>query len=166
MGESPDAHDAQGGGEAVGEGHVRVGERHEEPVDRRPNSSYNQYPITNKPFGEVADGQALLFGRAAHPLPVAIDSHREVVELHAAVGIEALLVVEHDAEGLHCKAHDPHPDAGPILQQDIRQSQDRRHDIQPMLCQECTIHNAQCTIQNLSVTLPIMVNPAIGMKPI
>ena len=33
-----------------------------------------------------------------HPPPIAVDGHRKVVELHAAVGIKPFLIIEHDAE--------------------------------------------------------------------
>ena len=67
-----------------------------------------------------------------HPTPPAVDGHRQVIELHAAVGIEALLIVEHDAEGLHQEAHEPHPQAGPILQENIGQSEDGGDDVEPV----------------------------------
>ena len=75
-------------------------------------------------------------GLGMSPPPPPIHGHRQIVELHAAVGIESLLVVEHDAEGLHRKADRPHPQAGLVLQENVGQSEDGGRDVEPMGGQE------------------------------
>lgn len=135
----PDADEAEGGGEAVGHGYVAVGERHKQPVDDAPDGSHEHKPGQHQSAGKVTDGQGLLRLAAPDPSPVAVDGHREVVELHGTVGVKALLIVEHDAERLHEEADKPHPQAGLIFQQDIGQAEDGGEDVEPMSSQKIHI---------------------------
>ena len=119
VGECPDADDAQGCGEAVGKGDVGVGEGDEQPVDECPDSTNDGYPRKDETGGEVANGKRRFFVRATRPADASVDGHGEIVEFHAAVGVESFLVVEHDAQDLHEKAYCPHPKTGTILEPDV-----------------------------------------------
>ena len=66
------------------------------------------------------------------PIDKPINGHGQIVELHAAVGIESFLVVEYDAQALHGKPYRPQPDAGLIFQQDVGQSQHGGEHVEPM----------------------------------
>ena len=79
------------------------------------------------------------------PLPKAIDGHRQVVELHTAVGIESFLVVEHDTQDLHSEAHDPHPHAGSILKENIGQTENGGDDIEPV---KGKVHSSKFIVQS------------------
>ena len=150
MGKRPDAQQTQRGGERVGQRDGGVGERDEQPVDGAPEGGGYCQPRQDEAAGEMTHPQPLparegsrclsvsIFDRSGLgggkcPLPEAIDGHGEVVELHAAVGIEALLVVEHDAERLHDEAYCPHPGAGTVLEQDVEESESRGGDVEPMV---------------------------------
>ena len=91
--QSPDTDDAQGGGEGVEYGDVAVGEARQQEIDGSPDHSGEAEPYDSVLLGHVPDGQVGAFLLMAHPRDEAVDGHGEVVELHAAVGIEAFLVI-------------------------------------------------------------------------
>ena len=66
------------------------------------------------------------------PHPHTINGHGNVIELHATIGIESLLVIEHNVHNLHHKAYEPKPQAGLILQKNVGQSEDGGSDVEPM----------------------------------
>ena len=147
--ECPDADDAQGCGEAVGKGDVGVGEGDEQPVDECPHGTDDGDPGKDESGGEVADGDPFCLagifpsmGRTIRgvllPFPnhKAIDGHGEIVEFHAAVGIESFLVVEHDAQQLHEESHCPHPKTGTILEPNVEESEYRGQYVEPIGCEK------------------------------
>ena len=121
-GEGPDADNAEGCGEGIEDGDARVGEMGEQVPDYQPDGCGDAEPDEGRFLRHVADGEVFLLAAVAHPGDEAVDGHCQIVELHAAVGIEAFLVVEHDAEALHHEADCPHPDAGFVFQQNISQA--------------------------------------------
>ena len=69
-------------------------------------------------------------------VPIAVNCHREVIKLHAAVGVKSFLVVQNDAESLHHESDKPHPNTGSIFKEDISQSEDCGDDVEPVFCDE------------------------------
>ena len=113
MGKRPNASHAQCRGETVGEGHRRVGEMDKQIVDGRPQRRSHRQPKRGKTRREMGDGPRLsLLVPAPGPHGKSVGCHAQVIKLHAAVGIEAFLVIEHDAQHLHDGTHRPHPSAG------------------------------------------------------
>ena len=53
--QGPDAHDAEGSGETVGQGDVGVSVGGQEPVDEGPNASGNEHPRQDKAAREMGD---------------------------------------------------------------------------------------------------------------
>ena len=96
--ECPDTYEAECRGETVGQGDAGVGKRDQEPVDDGPDGYDNEQPGQDEALGKVAYGEFLLRPAATHPSPVTVDGHGNIVELHAAVGIESFLIVQHDAQ--------------------------------------------------------------------
>ncbi len=132
-GQGPDAHDAQGGGEGVEDGDGAVGKTRQQEVNGGPDQGSEAEPDEGHLPWHVAYGQLGGFLLVTHPGDEAVDRHGEVVELHAAVGVKAFLVVKHDAEALHHEAHDPHPDAGLVLQEDVSQAEGGGQYVEPMV---------------------------------
>ena len=66
------------------------------------------------------------------PRDEAINGHGDVIEFHATICIKAMLIVEDNIQNLHDKAHQPQPDAGLVLQEDIGQPQQCGGDVKPM----------------------------------
>ena len=66
------------------------------------------------------------------PNDEAVDGHGDVIELHAAVGIESFLIVEHDAKRLHHEPHRPHPDAGAVFEDDVCKAERGRCEVKPI----------------------------------
>ena len=129
--QSPDAHDAQSGGEGVGHRNVGVGETAQDEIDEGPDRQTSPQPDEGHLLGHVTDGEVGLL-LVTPPGDETVDGHGEVIELHAAVGIEAFLVIQYDAEALHHEADDPHPDAGLVFQEDVGQAEGRGGNVEPM----------------------------------
>ena len=60
VGQSPDAHHTEGGGEAVGQGHGRVGEGDQQPVDERPQTDHDDAPAQGNVTRHVGNGNRSL----------------------------------------------------------------------------------------------------------
>ena len=130
--QGPNAHDAEGRGESIGDGDSGVGEVRQYKVYGQPCRKADSNPRESRVFGHVADGQVGGFLLVAHPCDEAIDGHGEVVELHAAVGVKSFLIVQYDAQRLHHETHDPHPDAGLVFQKNISQTEGGGGDVEPV----------------------------------
>ena len=130
--QSPDTHDAQGGSEGIQDGDGGIGEVRQDEIDDYPDHDSEAEPDEGHAFGYVADGEIGGFLLMTHPSNEAVDGHGEIIELHAAVGVKAFLIVQYDAQRLHHKAHDPHPDAGFVFQQNVGQAEGGGRYVKPM----------------------------------
>ena len=131
--QGPDAYDAQGGGEGIEDRDVAVGETRQQKIDGDPNHGGEAKPNEGFLLGHVAYGKVSGLLLVAHPGDEAVDSHGEVIKLHATVGVETFLIVQYNAEALHNETHNPHPDTGLIFQEDVGQSKGRGSDVKPMV---------------------------------
>jgi len=91
--QSPDAHDAQGGGEGIGHRDVGVSESAQDEIDESPDGQTCSKPDEGHLLGHVTDGEIGDLLLVTHPGDEAVDGHGQIVKLHAAVGIEAFLVI-------------------------------------------------------------------------
>ena len=160
----PYADKTQCRGETVGYWHARVCLGDKQPPETSPKHQSGDDPWEDETFLEMCDrevGLSLLLAFHKFPSDETINGHRYVIYFHAAICVEAVLVVEDDAESLHGETHKPKPYAGLVLQIDVEQPQQRGGDVKPMGLDECCY-----VVQNLRVMLPIAVKPAMGMKPI
>lgn len=129
LGQGPVGDDAQGRGEGVVERHRAVGHLHEQQVDARPQGHKRCHGCAHEPPREVGDGHCRLLVVPAAlvlaqlPRQEAVDGHGDVEKLHAEVGIEASLEIEHAVHGWHDDAHEPKPDVGLVLEIEVEQAQ-------------------------------------------
>ena len=133
----PDANEGQGGGESIGDGNGGVGEGGEQPPYQSPQQQENVAPEQGEVKRNVGDGRSALSRATLQgeglPFPKAVSGHGQIVELHATVGIQSLLKVEHDTQKLHDCTHGPHPDGCTVFQQDVGEAKDGRCDVKPVV---------------------------------
>ena len=117
-----------------GVGHRDGGTNLYEPVPQySPDSKCAEYPREDEALLEMGNRQVgtllLVFLPAKLPYPEAVDGHPDIIELHGTVGIQPLVVVEHNVERLHHEAYSPQPDGGLVFQQNIGQPEQGGDDV-------------------------------------
>lgn len=132
----PNSDDAQGRREAVGNWHGAVSEIAEYQIDSQPHQCDDSKPRKYHFLWEMTYWQFFFLGRAVNPFPITVDGHCEVIKLHSAVGVESFLIVKNDSERLHHEADEPHPNAGPIFENNIGESEDCGDNVEPVFGDE------------------------------
>ena len=84
----------------------------------------------------MCDGHVGIYGLIVFapefPHQIAVYGGEGVIDGHAEVGVQSVLPEEHDVEGGHDDTHEPQGDAGTIFEQDVEQTKQGGHDVEPM----------------------------------
>ena len=111
--EHPHGDDGERGGEGVDVGHSAVGTLAEEDCDGyEENDEHQGEPQPQLAWGATDGNFGAPFGLAAEPDDEAVDACKEVIDFHAAVGIDAGLIEHDDVDGGHDATYHPHPWGG------------------------------------------------------
>ena len=71
---------------------------------------------------------------ASEPDDEAVDTSKEIVDLHAAVGIDTSLIEHYDVYGRHDAPHDPHPNGGSHFEDEVYETEDGAEGVERMCC--------------------------------